>query len=293
MMIIGKKIGQLGNRLFLYAHLLAAAEEYGVELRNPAFSEYASLFPSTSSDLWCRYPVRSFSAGAPPKWSRNLLSRSVDLGGKLLSGFGSDFGHVKVIRLRAGEQYDLGSEEFASLIWSQHVLLQGWLFRSEPLLAKHADKIRSHFSIDAVTQSRVDARINRLRQSADVVVGIHIRHGDYATYLNGKYFYPTSHYASVMRQIAEQLSPRKVGFLVCGNGELRANDFNGLCVSCDRGGLLEDLYAFADADLLFGPPSTFTGWASFFGKVPIDWLESEDHLPNASGLLLGQSKQAA
>ena len=45
MMIIGKKYGQLGNRLFLYAHLIAAAEEYGVKLMNPAFAEYADASP--------------------------------------------------------------------------------------------------------------------------------------------------------------------------------------------------------------------------------------------------------
>ncbi len=294
MMILGKKYGQLGNRLFLYAHLIAAAEEYGVELVNPSFAEYARLFPRTAHDRWCHYPASRIHQSQPPSpWSRKFLAKAVELSGRGLHGLGGSFRNLKVIRLRRGESMDLGSDEFASLVWSRHVLLQGWLFRSERLLEQHAEVVRSHFSIPEAVQATIDSRLKRLRDRVDVVVGIHIRHGDYATYLNGKYFYPTSEYANVMRQIKEQLSPARVGFLVCGNGILREQDFSGLTVSCERDGVIEDLYGFAGTDLLVGPPSTFTGWAAFYGKVPIHWLESTDKLPDVRTMLQDRSMLAA
>ncbi len=61
MIVIARSFGQLGNRLFLYGHFIAAAAEYGVTLANPCFAEYAHLFPSTANDLWCRYPVEPIS----------------------------------------------------------------------------------------------------------------------------------------------------------------------------------------------------------------------------------------
>ena len=51
--VIVRNFGQLGNRLLLSAHLIAAAREYGVTLVNPSFAEYAQYFPSTASD-WPR-----------------------------------------------------------------------------------------------------------------------------------------------------------------------------------------------------------------------------------------------
>lgn len=293
MMIIGRKVGRLGNRLFLHAHLLAAAEEYGVELWNPAFAEYASLFPNTEKDLWCRYPVKAGLSVAPSGWKRRLAVQSIYWSGSLANRLGCDLPGIKVLRLGAEEHCDLGADEFATLVSERHVLLQGWLFRSEHLLTKHAEKVRRYFEIDSETQSRVKSRMTTIRSQADIVVGVHIRHGDYATYLDGKYYYPASHYASMMRRIAEQLSPRRVSFLVCGNGELHERDFRGLTVSCKDHGLLEDLYSFAEVDFLVGPPSTFTGWASFYGNVPLYWLESEADLPDVSEVLLEESALVA
>ena len=42
---------------------------------------------------------------------------------------------------------------------------------------------------------------------------------------------------------------------------------------------VEDLYALAGCDLLIGPPSTFTQWASFYGKVPLYHAWSPDAAP--------------
>ncbi len=298
MIIIGKKYGQLGNRLFLYAHLIAAAEEYGVKLMNPAFAEYAERFPRTRSDLWCHYPELEASSGSPrvgspSRWKRNLVSKTVELSGRGIHYLGGEVRGLKVIRLRTGEQCDLASDSFASLVLSQDVLLQGWLFRSEHLLHKHAEKVKSHLAIDFSLQEKIQSRLSKLREQADLIVGIHIRQGDYRTYLGGKYYYPISQYAQLMRQIADHYSPSRVAFLVCGNGEFSVADFQGLNVSCEKRDVMEDLYSLSQVDLLVGPPSTFTGWASFYGSVPIYWLESQDDMINVGESLPDRSSQAA
>ncbi|WP_146598936.1 hypothetical protein [Novipirellula aureliae] len=81
MIVLTQKYGQLGNRLRLISHLIAAAEENQATLYCPAFSDYADLFPATAKDLWCRYPeLPSPVDGQPamiPKWRRRLSDRSV------------------------------------------------------------------------------------------------------------------------------------------------------------------------------------------------------------------------
>lgn len=78
MIVVGHRFGQLGNRLILSAHLMAAAREYGVGLSNLAFAEYAHLFQGTASDLWCRFPCRAISSKQPiyrhGDYLRNLLN---------------------------------------------------------------------------------------------------------------------------------------------------------------------------------------------------------------------------
>lgn len=278
MIVIARNFGQLGNRLLLSAHLIAAAREYGVTLVNPSFAEYAKYFTSTSSDLWCRYPARKLAtSGTPSDFVRHLIYKSVYLSGK-----GLQFAHrlgcpARVIRLKGDQCCDLQSPEFRRLAQSSiPLLVSGWQFRSEQLLNRHADEVRAFYSIASRYENRVEALIARLRDQADVIVGVHIRHGDYAQFENGKYYFSLAQYAAAMRRVREQLGSRRVSFLVCSNSVVNRHDFGSLQVHRGTGHLIEDMYALAKTDLLLGPPSTFTGWASFYGQKPLQVLESAD-----------------
>lgn len=293
MIVIARHYGQLGNRLLLYGHFIAAAAEYGVKLANPCFAEYAHLFPSTANDLWCRYPVEPSMARAPSLRMRKLVSKSVYLGARGLSIVGLGRAPIRVIRIKGDETCDLGGHEFAAAAWSGHVMAQGWLFRSARLMDKHAGIVREHFRIAQPHQAAVDRLMDSLRNDSDVIVGVHVRQGDYATFLDGKYFYTVSQYVEIMRDIVDQLSPRRVGFLVCSNVDLHPRDFLGMRVRFGTGQLIEDLYAFAAVDMLVGPPSTFTRWASFYGDVPLAMIESADEPVEVGSLIQQQVVRVA
>ncbi|MGI9472137.1 MAG: hypothetical protein ACR2NZ_11420 [Rubripirellula sp.] len=276
MIVIARNYGQLGNRLFLYAHFIAAAQEYGVSVVNPCFSEYADLFPATAGDLWCRYPLReSVSAAQPAALRRKALSKSVYLSAKTMSTLGLKEFPFRIIRLRGDETCDLGSDEFSAAAGGKRpVLASGWLFRSERLLKKHAASVRTHFRVAETHRQSIDRLMGRLRRESDLVVGVHIRHGDYATFMNGRYFYSLKEYSDAMRNIADQFPGKRVSFLVCGNAKFAADDFDGLSVTPGPGHIIEDMYALAETDLMFGPPSTYTGWAAFYGDTPLSVMET-------------------
>ncbi len=277
MIVIARRYGQLGNRLWLYAHMIAAAEEYGVTVSNPCFAEYAPLFPSTKHDLWCRYPVVASTEKIPSNSSRSLLAKSVYLAAKGMYKLGARRYPAHVLRIETDEIYDLHSEAFCNILSTHRtVFALGWQFRSELLLQKHASQIKQHFAIGPEHGSNVSECMARVRENADIAIGIHIRQGDYATFMNGRYYFSVREYASAMRQLKEQLAPKRVHFLVCGNGQLRGHDFSGLSVTFGPGHLLEDMYAFAKTDLIVGPPSTFTMWAAFYGGVPLRTLERRE-----------------
>lgn len=286
MIIVARNYGQLGNRLFLYGHLIAAAEEYGVELANPSFVEYAHLFPATASNLWCRYPNFPTNKAAPQAWQRKALAKAIHLGTKTLSVTGLRNYPFRVIRIRGEESCDLAGEEFASAAHGKrHVLASGWLFRSEPLFQKHASVVRRHFALPEANRNSVDRLVGGLRNGADIVVGIHIRHGDYASFMDGRYFYSLEQYAAVMRRIVDQLPNQRVKFLVCSNADYLPGVFDGLDVTQGTGHITEDMYALAETDMMFGPPSTYTGWASFYGGSPVTFLETADEPFDTNALL--------
>lgn len=271
MIVIARKYGQLGNRLFLFAHLIAAARHYGVELRNPCFGDYAHLFPSTHHDLWCRYipdrPCETPPAIAPSRLSRDVLMSSLAASAKLLHGIGLRRFPAQVIRLRSGEECDLLGDRFGDAVASgRPVLVQGWLFRSGPLMQLHADAIREFFRLHADRQTNIRRVIASARRDCDLLIGVHVRRGDYATFQGGQYFFDDTTYATWMQQICDQFPDRRVRFLVCSHETLDETKYRGLNLSRGPGSAVEDMYALAETDWMIGPPSTFTAWAAFMGN---------------------------
>ena len=64
-MLLSKKTGQLGNRLTVYAHCLAAARARGYRFLNPAFCDYAPYFVGPQSTLASADRLPSPGAGQP------------------------------------------------------------------------------------------------------------------------------------------------------------------------------------------------------------------------------------
>ena len=118
--------------------------------------------------------------------------------------------------------------------------------------------------------------MGQLRQVAEVIIGVHLRQGDYRTWKQGQYFFPPERYATWMRELAAQFPGRKVAFFVCSDEPRQASEFTGLTVAIGAGPPVVDLYALAGCDYVLGPPSSFSQWASFYGNEPLLFLEGGD-----------------
>ncbi len=270
MFVLTEKYGQLGNRLFLSAHLLAAAIEHGRQLVNLAIDEDAPAFEGTRHDLFCRYPLRRSSI-APRPWLRRLAFRVVRRATRLAARLRLVPPGVALVRHRDVEvDWPLDGPEIAALVRSKRaIFFRGWKFRSEALLAKHADVVRGVFAPIPERASRIDALLSRARAGAEVVVGVHVRRGDYREWLGGRYFYEIDAYARLMARIADLFAGRTVAFLVCSDERLAPAEFPGRAVTIANGDRVDDMYSLARCDYIVGPPSTFSAWGSFHGQVPL------------------------
>jgi hypothetical protein len=103
----------------------------------------------------------------------------------------------------------------------------------------------------------------------DLVVGVHIRQDDYRHWKNGIYFYETERYAQWMMELTARNPDKKIVFLVCASNSLDESLFTGLSVVKGPGFPAGDLHALSLCDKIIGPPSTFSGWASYHGAVPL------------------------
>jgi len=86
----------------------------------------------------------------------------------------------------------------------------------------------------------------------------------------GIYYYDDGVYYEKMVQLKGHFreSGKRVSFLLCSNEEINKNNFEGLDITLGLNHPVEDLYSLSRCDYIIGPPSTYSMWASFYGKVP-------------------------
>jgi hypothetical protein len=270
--IVGKP-GQLGNSLFLFANFLACAIEHNLRVANPAFDEYAEYFRFPGQDFFCRYPARPSLFKGNRRTRKLFFSFNYYLA-RLLARSGIRSRYLRAIALDWDEEVRLDSPEFVALARRTRVLFaQGWLFRDRTNFYPHRDAIRAYFEPLEVFQHNVERLIKSARADCDLLVGVHIRHGDYERFLDGKYFYEVEQYARLMLKVEAMYPDKKVGFLICSNVKQSAEHFARFNFTFGNDHLIEDMYAFARCDLILGPPSTYTMWAAFYGEVPLYMIE--------------------
>ena len=130
-------------------------------------------------------------------------------------------------------------------------------------------QVRAYFQpVEEHAQASRQA-VDRLRRQADVIIGVHIRRGDYRRWDGRKFFSPSPATPPGCGNWRASSPGSRVAFLVCSNEPRHPREFEGLSVGFGPGLPIGDLYALAGCDYIFGPRSTFSQWASFYGGRPL------------------------
>jgi hypothetical protein len=274
MLVVARRTGcRLGNRLEQATHLIAFNELTGHEFAIPVLAEYAGDLRGMENDWLCRFPSRrsGFSSSFLPHRLGYFLSWAAAVGKVNSSALG-----IAQYGCDNEREVDMMDGEFLQYLTNNRVLVlrQGWKYRCWKGLESALPAMRKFFSPGANLEGRVNAILTKARKATDQLIGVHIRHTDFRTHLDGRYFFPIKEYARVMREIARQLAPQKTGFLVCSDTVCEGEAFPGLSVSFGSGKVLEDLFALAGCDRVVGPAiSSFSGWASLHGNKPFLGLQ--------------------
>lgn len=277
---IGDEYGRLGNRLVRAAHVLAFCREWNFAFLDLPFAPYANNLATSASSIALSSP----RVPVPSVVARRLHQRLAFHGprvahrisqvptiGPLVRRF------VHNVTLPAGDRIDLSRPELADEFQRYRiVVLRGWYFRCYSLVQAHADWLRTFLRPNISESDRACQSIRQSRAAGRFVVGVHIRGGDYRTWREGRFFYPLDFYLKQMRIAAFELASQDVKFLISSDEAIDQSQLNEFdCILTD-GNIVSDLAALSHCDMIFGPPSSFSLWASFLGQVDLWHMTSPD-----------------
>jgi hypothetical protein len=261
MIVVARPAGQLANRLFQFAQFVALAAEAGVTVADPALGGYARHFPAFARDAACRYP-------APKRPLPARLRPAVAAAAGATMRARSCLPGLEVVDLPDGATRDLDDPDFRSDVRAARItLVAGWGFNGSKTFVRQGDVLRRVFTPSPACRVASEGVVRAARSGSEVLVGVHRRRGDYATWNDGRFLFPDPAYGRVMQCAADALG-QGVSFLICSDEPVAPNAFPGMRVVRGPGSPVLDLHALSLCDYIIGPPSTFSAWASFMGRVP-------------------------
>lgn len=241
--------GQLGNQLMFEANLLASALDTGLPHTNLSFA--------VGRDFVCLPPAGCRVTYAP---RRCFILR------KYMGGM------HRLFRRAPGITEVLEDPERALAVYRQprRVLFHGWPYLDLPALARRQEEVRRRLYPRDDVRRAAEEFVRRHRAPDTVLIAVHIRGGDYRTFFDGRYAFPTEVYRRRMAELAALYAPAPVKFLIFSDGTVAERDFASLPfpVAVSHGSAAVDMTAMSLCDAIVGAPSTFSGFASFMGNVP-------------------------
>ncbi|NDC62584.1 MAG: hypothetical protein EBZ59_01030 [Planctomycetia bacterium] len=284
--VLPSGFGQTCNQLFQIGHWIPAALRAGVPLYFPGFSPYSAWFRGTDRQRCPCFPRNAPPLGPAESMLSSLCARAARVQGRLVEPLFTLAGMLPGVVTYSCDERGAGGVTAPSAVLAEprvaagrSLWARGWHCRDEPGMREHAAAIREFFTPVAEVQRRVDACIQPLRREGALLVGVHLRRGDYRHWSGGRYLYDDDTICRLMHQTREALPGRTVRFLMVSNQAIDRHGYRGLDIGLGPGDPPGDLYALASCDYLLGPPSTFTMWASFFGTVPLYCIDDPTVAP--------------
>jgi hypothetical protein len=267
MIVIASIPGQLGNRLIVYASVMAWCIRNKQKLVNPSFAPYDAYFSMedkhevlVKKSFWNNYR-RSYNTARISWRLKNSIPR------------------MKCKWIDWHQEINLDDTEITKAFSKSGVLfLQGWKFRANQSLVQEKETIRSYFSLKPELQKQLDRFREKTGMTSEITIGVHIRRGDYAKFEAGKYFYENAIYLNSMLACKESYAHQNIHFMICSNEKVDLDFFSqkGLSVFEGPGHEALDMYALSECHRIIGPPSTYTMWASFLNDVPLFMIRDKN-----------------
>ena len=297
--ILYEDSGELGNRLVSYSYLLSFGARHRARVANLCFWRYAHLFaPASETQADKRHHVQGAGERAirslldlPPlarfrrrfQFDGDLVCSPRALGIRALNAVASRWARPLSRAIPLTVRHETSWAHHCSLAVSRP-LADLPIFEPEVLM-ENAAQLRARFALRADLDAQLTSWLQPLRENCDRLIGVHVRRGDYAVYRGGCWFFDHSTYRRLMSHLVTVYAPERVAFVLASAEPFEPGHWAGLPVHPAPGMPILDMYALARCSLIVGPPSTFSGWASFAGDTPVYFIEHAADTPARRDLL--------
>ena len=267
LVIISDQYGRLGNRLYLFSQFILFCKKTNYELWIPGFYEYKTYFSKKN----------------------NLLSFQSSIEKNLYFISEEDF-YFSIVRILSiikrfkssnkfilNFQYDEEGNPWDRIIKTRFpvIFFEGFIFHKYKIdTENNLELIKDIFKPATRFHSEINKPIHSLRQTNDLICGILIRQTDYKTWEGGKYFFETTDYINFINFIISVLHNCKVGFFIAVDEKQNEILFSDIDCILRIGEPVENIYTLSQCDFLVGPPSSFIGWAAYYGQKDLFTIES-------------------
>lgn len=246
--------GQTCNQFWQYSTFIADSIENKEKFAIWVPDITLRYFPNLSNSTYIRFPL----------YSKKLIK---------IIGYKH---YMSLLIIFFSNKYSIRFFKLVLNQWSNvsfHVTDVGFV-RSKYLI-KHLDQIKLIFTPEKSLVNAVNAVFDKVRIQFKLIIGVHIRYGDYRTYNNGQYFYSVPEYLSIMQSIRLLFQDKEIAFFIACNEKIDLSSFANIhCFSIPESSSVKDMLGLSQCDYIIGPPSTFSGWASLMGNVPIYFIEN-------------------
>ena len=252
MKVICDAPGQTCNRLWSY---LASISECIVKKKKLMIIFYdwtIEDFPNLLHCPWIYFPL----------WNKWYLER------------GNGWNNYKGLTWKATHNEKLDK------IYNALGFTKGWnTRRNTQYIAETKKEIQRLYHPHKNITDKGETLISEMKQQSDMVIGVHIRRGDYVNWNNGRFFYSLEEYHQFLLRIQQLYKDKKIAFFISSNEDFPLDIFKGCdCRRFDKepSGAILDLYTLSICDRIIGPFSSYSRWASFIGEVPLCFLETKE-----------------
>lgn len=253
-MIFVKGYGQMCNNILQYTHAYVWGKANGIRVVSMRFS----------------YRYRYFNVCDDPQhWWGTYLYAKMLIKLRCIKCFFLD------------DPTDVTPEVIGDLKKKKQVAVDGWYFRFPDLFLKNRQEIKEMFSIKPKYLKKITPYMDERMKKNDVSLAVHIRRGDYKTWMGGRFFFTDDVYIKHIREFMELFPDKKVGVFICTNDrklDIRRykEELNMGEIYLPDGNEIEDLYVLSQCDYILGVKSTFSLMASFYNDRPFYWIVDKD-----------------
>lgn len=278
--ILENNNGRLANQLWYSASIYAYCIEKGFKFEDYAFFRYWHYFEFTISNQLIKLFFGDFY-----RWHKNIKFTKLAyliyvkilkffLRRRLVEDGGQEFLLPPTVNYKEKQVNILRLIEL-----DDHTrYFCGWLFRNPVGLNKYYNDIKKYFKPKEVYYSEIIKLKNQLKEKYKLIVGVHIRQGDYRIWQGGKLFFSCSEVADILKDYLcyqKQYGGKETVFVICSDEQITLEEFHGLNVVLGPGKEITDLYMLAETDLIIGSNSTYGTWASYYGQIPFYCFSKE------------------